>query len=95
MQLLSCSIPSGQQLVYFFSFLAAGGVFLLLAFTIFLPTIILSPSKFALSFTLGCLFVMIGFSMLRGWQQQLHHMMSKERMPFTAGMSSMCMCLRM
>ena len=40
-----CSIPTGQQLMYFFSFLAAGGVFLLLAFTIFLPVIILAPAK--------------------------------------------------
>ncbi len=69
----------------FFSFLAAGGVFLLLAFFIFLPVIILSPSKFALSFTLGCLFIMCGFSSLRGWKQQLAHMFSSERLPFSAG----------
>ncbi|GAX74841.1 hypothetical protein CEUSTIGMA_g2287.t1 [Chlamydomonas eustigma] len=80
----SFSIPSGQQLMFFFSFLAAGGVFLLLAFTIFLPVIILSPSKFALSFTLGCLCIMAGFSALRGWKQQLAHMISKERLPFSA-----------
>lgn len=79
------SIPSGQQLAYFFSFLAAGGVFLLLSFTIFLPVIILSPSKFALSFTLGCLLVMAAFSALRGWKQYVAHMMSAERMPFSAG----------
>mmetsp|Transcript_11328 Transcript_11328/g.19822 ORF Transcript_11328/g.19822 Transcript_11328/m.19822 type:complete len:243 (-) Transcript_11328:214-942(-) len=80
----SLSIPSGQQLVYFFAFLAGGGVFLLLAFVIFLPVIILSPSKFALSFTLGCLLIMVGFAQLRGWQQQLGHMFSKERLPFSA-----------
>lgn len=72
--------------MYFFSFLAAGGVFLLLSFTIFLPVIILSPSKFALSFTLGCLLVMAAFSALRGWKQYVAHMMSAERMPFSAGM---------
>lgn len=71
--------------MYFFSFLAAGGVFLLLSFTIFLPVIILSPSKFALSFTLGCLLVMAAFSALRGWKQYVAHMMSAERMPFSAG----------
>ncbi|GAX76111.1 hypothetical protein CEUSTIGMA_g3554.t1 [Chlamydomonas eustigma] len=80
----SFSIPTGQQLLFSFSFLAAGCVFLLLAFTIFLPVIILSPSKFALSFTLGCLCIMAGFSALRGWKQQLAHMMSKERLPFSA-----------
>ncbi|GIL45065.1 hypothetical protein Vafri_2013 [Volvox africanus] len=79
------SIPSGQALVYFFSFLAAGGVFLLLAFMLFLPVIILTPSKFALSFTLGCLSIMIGFMQLRGWKQQLQHMMSSERLPYSLG----------
>ena len=68
----------------FFSLLAAGGVFLLLAFTIFLPVIIIAPSKFAFSFTLGCLCIMAGFSSLRGWKQQLAHMFSKERLPFSA-----------
>ncbi|GFR48498.1 hypothetical protein Agub_g10397, partial [Astrephomene gubernaculifera] len=77
------SLPTGQALVYFFSFLAAGGVFLLLAFMLFLPVIILSPSKFALSFTLGCLSIMAGFIQLRGWKQQLQHMASPERLPYT------------
>lgn len=73
-----------MQLAYFFSFLAAGGVFLMLSFTIFLPTIIIAPSKFAMAFTLGCLLVMTAFSALRGWKQQFQHMMSKERLPFSA-----------
>lgn len=79
------SIPSSQQLVYFFSFLAAGAVFLTLAFLLFLPVIILSPSKFALSFTLGCLCIMAGFIQLRGWKQQLQHMMSADRLPYSLG----------
>ncbi|KAG2438080.1 hypothetical protein HXX76_005689 [Chlamydomonas incerta] len=79
------SIPSGQQLVYFFCFLAAGGVFLLLAFMLFLPVIILAPSKFALSFTLGCLCIMSGFIQLRGFKQQLTHMMSADRLPYSLG----------
>ncbi|KAL6755433.1 Got1/Sft2-like family-domain-containing protein [Haematococcus lacustris] len=79
----SFSIPSSQQLIYFFAFLAAGGVFLLLAFMLFLPVIILSPSKFALSFTLGCTSIMVGFAQLRGWRQQLKHMMSQERLLFS------------
>jgi len=78
------SIPSSQQLAYMFSFLAAGFVLLLLAFMLFLPIIVLSPSKFALSFTLGCLLIMAGFSQLRGWKQQLAHMFSQERLMFTA-----------
>jgi hypothetical protein len=79
------SIPSTQQLVYLVSFLAAGVVFLSLAFMLFLPIIVLSPSKFALSFTLGCLFIMAGFSQLRGWKNQLAHMFSQERLMFTSG----------
>jgi hypothetical protein len=79
------SIPSSQQLVYFFSFLAAGGVFLLLAFMVFLPVIILAPAKFALAFTLGSLCIMAGFLQLRGWRQQLAHMFSSERLPYSLG----------
>lgn len=84
------SLPTGQALVYFFSFMAAGAVFLLLAFMLFLPVIILTPSKFALSFTLGCLSIMIGFMQLRGWKQQLQHMMSPERLPYSLGTWSNC-----
>lgn len=71
--------------MYFFCFMGAGIFFLILAFTIALPTIILSPSKFALSFTLGCTSMMMAFASLKGWQQQLQHMFSRERMPFSAG----------
>lgn len=67
------------------AFMAGGAVFLLLAFMIFLPVIILSPSKFALSFTLGCLSIMAGFIQLRGWRTQMAHMMTSERLPYSAG----------
>ncbi len=82
---LSRRIPSTQQLTYAFAFSAGGGVLLLLAFMVFLPVIVLAPAKFALSFTLGCLLVFIGFAQLRGWKQQLASMMTKERLPFSAG----------
>lgn len=39
--------------MYFFCFLAAGGVFLLLAFMLFLPVIILAPSKVGTNVTRG------------------------------------------
>jgi hypothetical protein len=81
-----CSIPSSQQLMYFFAFVTGGGVFLLLAFMLFLPVIILSPSKFALSFTIGCMLIMAGFGQLRGWSNYVQHMLSQERLPFSAGM---------
>lgn len=79
------SVPSSQQLAYFFVFVATGGVFLALAFLLFLPVIILTPSKFALSFTMGCMLIMTGFAQLRGWKQQLQHMLGRDRLVFTSG----------
>jgi hypothetical protein len=56
-----------------------------MAFFIGLPTLLLSPSKFALFFTLGCCFVMSGFAALKGWRTQMKHMLERERLPFSAG----------
>jgi hypothetical protein len=71
--------------VYFFSFMGAGVLFLFLAFFIGLPTLLLSPSKFALFFTIGCCMIMSGFAALKGWRSQMAHMMERERLPFSAG----------
>ncbi|MEW5311317.1 MAG: hypothetical protein WDW38_003044 [Sanguina aurantia] len=76
--------PQRNQLAQFFCLIGGGLFFLMLAFTIFLPTIILAPAKFAMCFTLGCLCVMSGFAALRGWKQQMVHMVSRERLPFSA-----------
>lgn len=78
-------MPSTQQFAYFFAFIGAGLVFMILAFSVFLPVIVLAPSKFALSFTIGSLLVMAGFAALRGLKQQASHMLSASRLPFTAG----------
>ncbi|THU93858.1 SFT2-domain-containing protein [Dendrothele bispora CBS 962.96] len=43
----------------------------------------LRPTKFALSFSLGSLLVMIGFSVLIGPINHIKHLLSKERLPFT------------
>eukprot|EP00882_Tetradesmus_deserticola_P018507 GHRQ01019877.1.p1 GENE.GHRQ01019877.1~~GHRQ01019877.1.p1 ORF type:complete len:176 (+),score=59.42 GHRQ01019877.1:175-702(+) len=82
---LENTIPSGQQMVHFFSFLGVGVLFLFLAFFIGLPTLLLSPSKFALFFTIGCCLVLSGFAALKGWRAQMQHMMARERLPFSAG----------
>lgn len=71
--------------MYFFSFLGGGVLFLFMAFFIGLPTLLLSPSKFALFFTLGCCFVLSGFASLKGWRSQMAHMLERERLPFSAG----------
>ncbi|KAJ7938138.1 ER-to-golgi vesicle protein transport Sft2 [Mycena leptocephala] len=49
-----------------------------------LPFIALRPRKFALSFTLGSMLVMFGFSVLVGPINHLKHLITAERLPFTA-----------
>ena len=83
-------MPTTQQFAYFFAFLGAGLVFMILAFSVFLPVIVIAPSKFALSFTIGSILVMAGFAALRGLKQQASHMLSASRLPFTAGNSHKC-----
>eukprot|EP00891_Asterochloris_glomerata_P000671 jgi/Astpho2/671/e_gw1.00013.110.1_t len=77
-------MPSTQQWAYFLAFLAAGMVFMAIAFIVFLPLIIVAPGKFAITFTLGSALVMGGFAALRGFKQQAMHMISRERLPFSA-----------
>lgn len=90
--LWGCSVqmPSTTQFTYFFSLFAAGVVFLVLAFTIFLPVIILTPAKFALCFTLGSALCMAAFLTLKGWRTQLGHMFSADRLPFSVGAPVAC-----
>jgi nitrogen fixation protein len=38
-----------------------------------------------LSFTLGSFLIMASFMMLKGWKQQLQHMTTAGRLPFTVG----------
>lgn len=58
---------------------------LLLAFSVALPIIVISPSKFAFSFTLGSILIMAAFTALKGWKEQFKHMVTRERIPFSAG----------
>ncbi|XVF21191.1 hypothetical protein REPUB_Repub12eG0069200 [Reevesia pubescens] len=70
-------------LAMYFGMLLADGVFFeFIAFTMFLPVIVLVPQKFAICFTIGCALI---FFALKGHQNQLAHMSSKERLPFTLG----------
>lgn len=81
----SSGIPTGEQLMYFLSLLGGGLFFLFMAFFVFLPVVILAPSKFALSFTIGCCLVLWGFAALKGWRKQAAQMLARDRLPFTAG----------
>ncbi|CAM8941175.1 unnamed protein product [Rhodiola kirilowii] len=79
------NVPSPLAIMYFCIFLATGFFFIFLAFLLFLPVIVLVPQKFAISFTLGCGFIVGSFFALRGPKNQFAHMISKERLPFTLG----------
>ena len=72
------SMPSGKALMYFGLLLASGVFFIFIAFTMFLPVMVLMPQKFAICFTLGCGFIIGSFFALRGPQNQLAHMSSME-----------------
>nr|ACN85162.1 putative SFT2 protein [Oryza sativa f. spontanea] len=79
------SVPSSKSLVYFGLFLASGIFLVFIAFTIFLPVMVIMPQKFAICFTVGCAFIIGSFFALKGPKNQLYHMISKERLPFTMG----------
>ncbi|XP_020599545.1 protein transport protein SFT2-like [Phalaenopsis equestris] len=84
-QTATSSVPSGKALMYFGLLLASGVFFIFLAFTMFLPVMVIMPQKFAICFTLGCAFIIGSFFALKGPKNQLIHMFSKERLPFTLG----------
>lgn len=64
--------------MYFGLLLATGVFFIFIAFTMFLPVMVLMPQKFAICFTLGCGFIIGSFFALKGPKNQLAHMSSKE-----------------
>ncbi len=71
-------VPSRQSIAYFSVMIGAGVFFIFLAFTMFLPVMALMPQKFAICFTLGCIFIVGSFFALKGPKAQLLHMISKE-----------------
>ncbi|KAI3524147.1 hypothetical protein L1887_02799 [Cichorium endivia] len=85
LQSATSNIPSGKSLMYFGLLLASGVFFIFMAFTVFLPVIVIVPQKFALCFTVGCGFIIGAFFMLKGPKTQFLHMTSTERLPFTLG----------
>lgn len=64
--------------MYFGLLLATGVFFIFIAFTMFLPVMVLMPQKFALCFTLGCAMIIGSFFALKGPKNQLQHMSSAE-----------------
>lgn len=78
LQSATSTVPSGKALMYFGLLLATGVFFVFIAFTMFLPIMVLMPQKFAICFTLGCGLIIGSFFALRGPKNQLTHMSSKE-----------------
>ncbi|KAK4758909.1 hypothetical protein SAY87_020210 [Trapa incisa] len=84
-QSATSNVPSGKSIMYFGLLLGAGVFFIFIAFTMFLPVMVIMPQKFAICFTIGCAFIIGSFFPLKGAKTQFIHMSSKERLPFTAG----------
>jgi len=59
-------------------------LFFMLAFFVGLPTVVLRPAKFAISFTTGSLMIMLAFAVLKGPWTHLKTMCTKEVAPFSA-----------
>uniref|UniRef100_A0A0G4I5H9 Vesicle transport protein n=1 Tax=Chromera velia CCMP2878 TaxID=1169474 RepID=A0A0G4I5H9_9ALVE len=70
------------RLIMFAVGAAVGSLFMFLAF-MFLPMLVIAPSKFALLFTSGSLCFMVSIASLKGHRAFLSHMISRERLPFS------------
>ncbi|KXS14268.1 SFT2-like protein [Gonapodya prolifera JEL478] len=66
--------------------MVAGGVFFLFVAFLTLPMILLSPGKFAFSFSFGTILLLMSPAVLRGPRTHLQHMTSPDRLPFTAAL---------
>lgn len=76
---LDSAAVTQQQYAYFFAFAGVGVFLVLLSFFVFLPMIILRPSKFAITFSLGSLMILMSLGFLRGWKNMVQGMADKER----------------
>ncbi|KAH6911932.1 Got1/Sft2-like family-domain-containing protein [Coprinopsis sp. MPI-PUGE-AT-0042] len=76
------ALSSWERLLGFGGCLIGAAVCFFVSFMT-LPFLVIRPAKFALSFSLGSLLVMFGFSVLIGPVNHFKHLISKERLPFT------------
>ncbi|TFK29074.1 ER-to-golgi vesicle protein transport Sft2 [Coprinopsis marcescibilis] len=77
------ALSSWERLLGFGGCLIGAAVCFIVSF-LTLPLLAFKPEKFALSFSLGSLLVMFGFSVLIGPLNHMKHLISKERLPFSA-----------
>ena len=91
----------GDRLKGFIMLILASAFFFVLS-SLFFPAIVLMPSKFAMSFTMGSVLFMVAFAVLRGPKEHFKTLCSKARIPFTlayvlslAGTVWACLFLKM
>ncbi|KAG0248533.1 protein transport protein sft2 [Mortierella polycephala] len=73
-----------QRMAGFAICVAGGLACFMIAFFVGLPLLVIKPSKFATSFTLGSILLMVSFALLKGPAAHIKALMTKERLPFTA-----------
>lgn len=59
------ALPDGSNMAYATMLFGAGAFFLVIAFFIALPVLIVFPAKFALSFTTGCACIIAGITVMK------------------------------
>ncbi|KAF9900660.1 protein transport protein sft2 [Linnemannia zychae] len=72
-----------QRMAGFAICVAGGLACFMISFFVGLPLLLIKPSKFATSFTLGSILLMTSFALLKGPAAHLKALVSKERLPFT------------
>ena len=77
-------VPSSNSFQLALGFFLAGGALQFIALFVALPVVILSPSKFALSFTLGNACILSGAASLTGLRASLEHAFDAGRAPMSA-----------
>jgi len=75
---------ASRQKWKYFGVLLSLSLFMFVLSGAFLPLVLLRPQKFCLFFTLGSMLSMASFAVLRGPLEQLKHMFSLQRLPFTS-----------
>lgn len=80
----TCGLSATQRFQLFLLFAAGAAVLLSLSFFVFLPVVVLLPSKFASGITFGSLMLMTAFAFLRGPRATLVGFASPERRVFAA-----------
>lgn len=79
----TCGLSMAQRFQLFLLFLIGSGILFSVSLFVFLPMVILMPSKFATTFTFASLLFMAAMAIIRGPKTMLKGLLDKERLPFT------------